>query len=335
MAEIYIHIGLNQEKNSMNYILIIFIINILLIGCTKNSAQNDNIIISQPTTYTGTGSITQGTGAIINSYIYSCSGGRVTNMGSIISKDNKTWILPGENSFTTGTKLFDLYNECVGKTPASINLADTAKAPIIIIDNDGEIISGFLYGDNYFELYVNGKLVGVDPVPYTPFNSCFVKFKAKRPVKYAIKLIDWEENLGIGSELNGGNPFYPGDGGFVAKFSDGTVTNANWKAQTFYIAPLSNINCVKENGTIRNSNGCNTYPTSENASYALHWIIPSDWYAAAYDFNAWPSANIFTSMQVAPKVSFTNFSSQFSGAQFIWSSNLILDNLVLFRFDGN
>lgn len=49
--------------------------------------------------------------------------------------------------------------------------------------------------------------MGVDPIPYTPFNSSFVKFKAKRPIKYAIKLIDWEENLGIGSELNGGNPF--------------------------------------------------------------------------------------------------------------------------------
>lgn len=64
-------------------------------------------------------------------------------MGSIISKDNKTWILPGENSFATGTKLFDLYNECVGKTPTTINVVDTAKAPVIVIDSDGEIISGF------------------------------------------------------------------------------------------------------------------------------------------------------------------------------------------------
>ena len=319
----------------MNYKLIILIFSISIFGCAKNSAQTDNTIVTDPTTtYTGSGSITQGTGTLTNNAIYSCSGGRVTNMGNIISKDNKTWILPGENSFTTGTKLFDLYNECVGKTPATISLADTAKAPIIVIDNDGEIISGFLYGDNYFELYVNGKLVGVDPVPYTPFNSSFVKFKAKRPIKYAIKLIDWEENLGIGSALNGGNSFYPGDGGFIAKFSDGTVTNSNWKAQTFYIAPLSNVNCVTETSNNRNSNGCSTYPTSANTSYALHWAIPSDWYAATYDYQAWPSANIFTSAQVGPKVAYTNFASQFSDAQFIWSSNLILDNLVLLRFDG-
>ena len=319
----------------MNNKSILFIISILIMGCTKNTAQTDNTIITQPATYTGTGSVTQGTGTITNSSMYSCSGGRVTNMGSIISKDNKTWILPGENSFTTGTKLFDLYNECVGKTPTTINVADTAKAPVIVIDNDGEIISGFLYGDNFFELYVNGKLVGVDPIPYTPFNSSFVKFKAKRPIKYAIKLIDWEENLGIGSELNSGNPFYPGDGGFIAKFSDGTVTNANWKAQTFYIAPLSNVNCVIETGTNRNSSGCSTYPSSANTSYALHWAIPSDWYATTYDFKTWPSANIFTSAQVGPKVSYTNFTAQFNDAQFIWSSNLILDNLVLLRYDGN
>lgn len=319
----------------MNYKIIILIVSISIIGCAKNSALIDTTTVTLPTTtYTGSGSITQGTGTVTNNAIYSCSGGRVTNMGSIISKDNKTWILPGENSFTVGIKLFDLYNECVGKIPANINLADTSKAPVIIIDNDGEIISGFLYGDNYFELYVNGKLVGVDPVPYTPFNSSFVKFKAKRPIKYAIKLIDWEENLGIGSELNGGNSFYPGDGGFVAKFSDGSVTNANWKAQTFYIAPLSNVNCVTETGNNRNSNGCSTYPTSANASYALHWAIPSDWYAATYDYKAWPSANIFTSAQVGPKVAYTNFTAQFSDAQFIWSSNLILDNMVLLRFDG-
>jgi len=320
----------------MNYKLIILIVSISIIGCAKNSTQTDISTITQPTTtYTGSGSITQGTGTVSNNAIYSCSGGRVTNMGSIISKDNKTWIVPGENNYTNGTKLFDLYNECVGKIPANINLADTSKTPVIVIDNDGEIISGFLYGDNYYELYVNGKLVGVDPIPYTPFNSSFVKFKAKRPIKYAIKLIDWEENLGIGSELNGGNSFYPGDGGFVAKFSDGTVTNANWKAQTFYIAPLSNVNCVTETGTIRNSSGCSTYPTAANTSYALHWAIPSDWYAAAYDFKAWPSANIFTSAQVGPKVAYTNFTSQFGDAQFIWSSNLILDNMVLLRFDGN
>jgi hypothetical protein len=305
----------------------------LAIGCTKNNAQSGNSNSSN-SSYTGTGSITQGMGTVTANAIYSCTGGRNTNVGTIKSNDGKSWVVPGENNFSNGTKLFDLYNECNGKTPANISLADTGKAPIIVIDDDGEVISGFLYGDNYFELYVNGKLVGVDPVPYTPFNSCFVKFKAKRPIKYAVKLIDWEENLGIGSELNGGNSFYPGDGGFVAKFSDGTVTNSSWKAQTFYIAPLSNVNCVTEVGSSRKSSSCSPYPSSAAASYALHWEIPANWFSTSFDFQNWPAASNYTSAEVGPKVSFTNFASQFNNAQFIWSSNLILDNLVLLRYDG-
>lgn len=324
---------LKNLKNTMKNICLLILF-WFVIGCKKNNAQtggNNNTI---NTAYTGTGSITQGLGIITSSSIYSCTGGRITNLGTISSKDGKSWMLPGETNFVGGTKLFDLYNECNGKTPSNITLADTSNAPIIVIDEDGEVISGFLYGDNYFELYVNGKLVGVDPVPYTPFNSCFVKFKAKRPIKYAVKLIDWEENLGIGSEFNGGNPLYPGDGGFIAKFSDGTVTNSNWKAQTYYIAPLSNVNCVTEQGSNRISSSCTPYPSSAANSYALHWEIPSNWFSTSYDFKTWPAANIYTTAEVGPKVSFTNFASQFNNAQFIWSSNLILDNLVLLRYDG-
>jgi len=285
-------------------------------------------------TYTGSGSVTQGEGSITQSSIYSCTGGRVTNLGKIESTDKKTWILPGENSFLTGNKLFDLYNECAKITPGSVSQIDTSKAPIIEVDADGEIISGFLYGDNYYELYVNGKLIGVDPVPYTPFNASFVKFKAKRPVQYAVKLIDWEENMGVGTELNGSNSMYPGDGGFVAKFSDGTFTSNLWKSQTFYIAPLSNVGCVTEVGNLRNSSNCTTIPTTMNAAYALHWEIPSNWYAKDFDYSSWPAATTFTSAQVGPKTAYTNFTNQFGNSQFIWSSNLVLDNLVLLRFQG-
>ncbi len=285
-------------------------------------------------TYTGSGSVTQGEGSITQSSIYSCTGGRVTNLGKIESTDKKNWILPGENSFLTGNKLFDLYNECAKITPASISQIDTSKAPIIEVDIDGEIISGFLYGDNYYELYVNGKLIGVDPVPYTPFNSSFVKFKAKRPVQYAVKLIDWEENMGVGTELNGSNSMYPGDGGFAAKFSDGTVTSNLWRAQTFYIAPLSNVGCVTESGNIRNSSTCTSIPSTASAAYALHWEIPGNWFAKDFDYSSWPAATTFSSSQVGPKTAYTNFTNQFGNSQFIWSSNLVLDNLVLLRFQG-
>ena len=311
--------------------IVCFFLIINVFACNKT----DNTQSTTSDIYTGTGSVTKGLATTSVSGLYSCTGGRVTSVGMITSADGKPWVVPGENNFATGPKLPDLYNECNGKTPASLAQVDTANVPVTVIDNDGEIISGFIFGDNYFELYVNGKLVGVDAVPYTPFNSSFVKFKAKRPIKYAIKLIDWEENLGIGSELNGGNAFYPGDGGFAAKFSDGTVTNASWKAQTFYIAPLSNVNCVTESGTTRTSSNCGANPTSAPSTYALHWAVPSNWFATDFDFSSWPNAVIYTAAQVGVKPAYSNFITQFGTAQFVWSTNLVLDNLVLLRFTGN
>lgn len=167
-------------------------------------------------------------------------------MGSITALDGTVWTVPSATPFATSPKAPDLYNETVGVTPTNIAAVNLNAVPIVEIDPDGEVITGYLFADNYFELYVNGVLVRVDPVPYTPFNSCVVKFKAKRPITYAVRLVDWEENLGLGTELNGGNPNYAGDGGFMASFSDGTVTGPNWKAQSFYISPLDNPNLVVE-----------------------------------------------------------------------------------------
>jgi len=188
-------------------------------GCQKSevtTTTSTGISVTPTKTYSGTGSITQGLGTTVVGSLYTCSGGRVSAVGNILSTDAKSWVLPAENSFSSANKLPDLFNECNAKSPSSIAQVDTAKIPTTIIDSDGETITGFIYGDNYFELYVNGKLVGVDAFPFTPFNSSFVKFKAKRPIKYAIKVVDWEENLGLGTELNGGDANHPGDAGFIA-----------------------------------------------------------------------------------------------------------------------
>jgi hypothetical protein len=307
----------------------------IIVFTACKTTEVDNSSTNTTTTYKGTGSVTQGIGKTTISSLYSCSGGRVTAVGTITSTDGKVWTLPAETDFLTGTKLPDLYNECTGVKPSSISQVDVSKIPTIIIDADGEVITGYIHGDNYYELYVNGKLGAVDAVPYTPFNSSVVKFKAKRPIKYAVKLVDWEENLGMGSEANGNDAYHPGDGGFIAKFSDGTSTSSAWKAQTFYTAPLADINCVTETGTSRISSSCSNNPTSGAKSYALHWEIPSTWFASDYDFSKWPSATTFTEAQVGVKPAYSNFTSSFSGSQFIWSSNLILDNLVVLRSTGN
>ena len=87
---------------------------------------------------------------------------------------------------------------------------------------------------------MNGTLVSVDNTPYTPFNSSIVRFRVKRPYTLAFLVVDWDAHLGQGMEVfpntPAGKDWYPGDAGLIARFSDGTVTDSNWKAQSFYIA---------------------------------------------------------------------------------------------------
>ena len=294
---------------------------------------NGYVLLSQGT-YTGTGSVTKGpaTQTTVNLFP-GCTGSRISAVGTITSTDGKVWTVPNNTAYSTGTKLTDLYNECSGVKPASLSAVNLANVPIKVIDNAGEVITGYLLGDNYFELYINGVLVGVDPIPFTPFNSSVVRFKVSRPYTIAVKLVDWEENLGLGTELNGGNAYHSGDGGFIAQFSDGTVTDTSWRAQTFYIAPIENLSTVieKADGT-RSSATAKTTTTCEKNCNGIHYSIPSNWNSKEYNDKVWPNASLYSAATVGVNwPAYTNVSTAWNKAQFIWSSNLILDNVVLVR----
>jgi len=318
--------------------LLITILFAVFISC--KTTEDTTTVTPTASTYKGTGSVSQGVGKTTTANLFP-SGMRVAGLGTVTSTDGKTWTVPAEVNFTNTAFLTasDLNNSYVSgrsyaKTAAALaGLSGTSD--IVTVDATGDVYTVFIFADNYFEMY--GIPVGKDPVPFTNFNSNIVRFKAKKPFTVAVKCVDWEENLGIGTE----DATKIGDGGFVATIRDAAnkivaVTNNTWKAQTFYTAPVADLACLTENGGSRLSTSCTTQ-SGALLSYGVHWTIPSDWFSTAYDDSRWPTASLFTNATVGVdnKPAYTNFTDVFDNssndAGFIWSSNLLLDNLVLIR----
>ncbi|RTE64484.1 hypothetical protein EH243_16820 [Amphritea opalescens] len=287
--------------------------------------------------YAGTAHVIKGEAEINVSTLFTCKEGRSRPSPVGIKKyDNIEYIVPAKVQYEQKSFATDLYNECSKVTPKSLSEVNLSSVPIIEVDNDGEVITGYIFADNYFELFINGKLIAVDPIPFTPFNSNVVKFKVKKPYDIAIKVVDWEENSGLGSEDNRGKRFHPGDGGFIASFSDGTTTDSSWSAQTFYTSPIYDLNCAKEVREQRLTTECDTNGADKYIdTYSLHWDIPVNW-KSDDSYLSWPSAVEFTESEIGVdnKKAYMNFQEQFSGAgaSFIWSNNVVLDNLVLLRY---
>ena len=320
-----------------NKLLILFaIVSIVMFEACQKSTVGE---------YSGTGSVTNGLATTTTENLYT-KGTRVAGIGSITATNNSVWTVPAEVNYTNTAfpTASDLYNPDGNKfenSAAALAAFDASK--IIEIDPTGEVITGYIFADNYFELYINGVAVGKDAIPFTDFNSHIVKFKVSKPFTIAMKLVDWEERLGLGCETNGGKNYHLGDGGMVAVFKDaaGNIvckTNGDWKAQTFYIAPIKDLTCVKEEGTTRNSSKCSTTDVSDGSGFAaLHWKVPTDWMSATFDDSAWPNATTYTNSNIGVdnKKAYTNFTDIFddatNDAEFIWSTNVILDNEVIVR----
>jgi hypothetical protein len=264
---------------------------------------------------------------------------RKNPMGELVAKDGTKFTLPVPNNFQTGPKLPDLYNECNKVTPRSMAEVDLDKIPVVELDKDGEVITGFMIADNYFELYINGKLIGVDATPFTPFNSHVVRFRVKRPYTIAVLAQDWEDKLGLGMEVFGGNDWHSGDAGFVARFSDGTVTDSSWKAQSFVIAPLAHPDDVVEYGNIHDTSHLGRIhplaklPTCREHCFAVRYPIPEGWAEPGFDDSSWPRAFEYLDQEVGivGMPGYWRFPEAFRGSRWIWTINLVFDNTVLLR----
>ncbi|QIZ78752.1 hypothetical protein [Ferrimonas lipolytica] len=318
-------------------VIVISLFALLVTGCSPTADVSSSSNIGN---YQGSATITQGAAKTVELSLFECESGRsrVAAIGEIADSNGNLWTVPASNHFATAPKAVDLYEECANITPQSLAEVDESSVPVAVIDADGDEVTGYIFADNYFELYINGTLVAVDTVPFTPFNSSIVRFKVNKPYTIAVKVIDWEENLGLGTEDNRGKAFHPGDGGFIASFSDGTVTGADWQAQTFYTAPIYDLSCLTEVGSQRRSDGCTTAGLDNGESaYAAHWQTPANWMVQEFDASAWPRATLYSEDEIGVnnKKSYMNFIEKFSGAgaSFIWSTNVVLDNEVLLRYE--
>ena len=273
--------------------------------------------------------ITKGPAQTVVANLYPCpvkvGNHRISAVGSITATDGTVLTVPAETASQRNQLPLaaDLYNECTQITPRDEAAVNAAAVPTVIVDPDGEVITGYIVADNYFELYVNGKLVAVDNTPFTPFNSAIVKFKAKRPITYAFKVVDWEENLGLATEANRGDRWHPGDGGLIARINDGTVTDSTWKVQSFYIGPLNSPDEVIEHNNRHDTSKLGRVhplsrkPQCADQCYAVHYPFPTNWERSGFPDSSWPQAYEYTDEEVGVTnlPAYTRYPGFFKGAR--------------------
>nr|WP_246117949.1 hypothetical protein [Adhaeretor mobilis] len=161
-----------------------------------------------------------------------------------------------------------------------------------------------VYADNWFSLYINGELIAVDSIAFMPHNVISVDVFPEYPMTIAVMAKD-NADFKTGMEYNNTQI---GDGGFILKLGDGTVTSKHWKAKSVSRGPID---------------GDTSNPR------VVHEEVPKNWTAPDFDDTSWQAAKEFDERTVRPKGPF--YQHDFKGAKFIWADNLELDNTVLFR----
>ncbi len=167
-----------------------------------------------------------------------------------------------------------------------------------------DTIRASVYADNWFMLYVNGQLVAVDSIAFIPHNVIEVDLLPAYPMTIAVLAKD---NADPKTGMEYANTSI-GDGGFILKFGDGTVTDSSWRVRCYSRGPLG---------------GDTTNPRVETEP------LPDDWFAVDFDDSSWPHAREYTADEIGPKQPY--YDADFQGAAFIWSDDLKLDNTVIFR----
>ena len=221
-----------------------------------------------------------------------------------------------------------------------------------------ETINGTIFVNNQFQLFINGKMVGADPlIPHNAYNVSF-EVSTDEDITFAILAID-NGNESTGLEF--GNRCL-GSGGMIGMFSNGVVTNSSWSCYTVNYGPVNWLNCygaIDRNGTLKLQPLCrqdSTPPVEGCTSRVLN--TPANWTAPDFDDSRWQYAQEYEDSQagfgvpptgctdpstvVSPDVdpqgvnltcqANVNWSAYGRRARFIWREDLWLDNTLLCRY---
>ncbi len=166
-----------------------------------------------------------------------------------------------------------------------------------------DTMKAVVYADNWFAMYINGTLVAVDSIDFLPHNVVSVDLLPEYPMTIAVLAKD-HADPSTGCEH--GRSI--GDGGFILKFADGTVTDASWKAKCVFHGPIG---------------GDAADPKVRREP------LPDGWFSIEFDDSAWPNAIEYAEDRIRPKEPY--FQHDFLGAKWIWTADLDLDNTVVLR----
>jgi hypothetical protein len=217
-------------------------------------------------------------------------------------------------------------------------------------------ITGWVYADNWFELYFNGVKVATDPLDFYPHNAVYIDFTAPDTGLYsfALKTKDYandatglEPRQAPGStEVQG---WCLGDGGIILSLSDGTVSGSDWKCTVLMEGP-DNTECASITECLDNAldpSICtvtyNSVPTCWNetsCAEADSWSAANTYDPSAIGWGRPPDADGYG--YVYPDICGSNpiyttegckpADKDWGQAQFIWTSDLDFDNRILCRY---
>lgn len=188
-------------------------------------------------------------------------------------------------------------------------------------------VTGEVWADNWFKLYINGAPLIEDSVPITTersFNAERFAFQTDYPMTIAFEFRDFMENS-TGLEYIGTRRQQMGDGGAIAQFRDVATgkllaaTGSDWRCITVQSAPQDR-SCERESNPATSLANCAETLTP----------VSGDWMTPGFDDSAWPGATVHSASAVRPKGGYDQVKWD-PAAKLIWGPDLQKDNIVYCR----